>query len=91
MKETLNGRRYRCVVTSGDEQVTSEEAVVTYVAEEALEITEQPEDVTGAAGETVNVHVETNKADAAYQWQWSRDGKSWNNCTSAGSNTDTFS
>ena len=91
MKETLNGRRYRCVVTSGDEQVTSEEAVVTYVAEEALEITKQPEDVTGAAGETVSVHVEANKADAAYQWQWSADEKTWKNCTSAGSTTDTFS
>ena len=91
MKATLNGRHYRCVVTSGDEQVTSEEAVVTYVEEEALEITEQPEDVTAAAGETVNIHVAANKADAAYQWQWSRNGQNWSNCTSAGNNTDTFS
>ena len=88
MKSTLNGRRYRCVVTSGDEQVISEEAVVTYV--EPLKITKQPEDVTATAGETVGIHVVANKADAAYKWQWSRDGQKWSNCTSAGYNTDTF-
>ena len=47
----MNGRHYRCVVTSGGEQVTSEEAVVIYAEEEALEITKQPGDVTAAAGE----------------------------------------
>ena len=34
--------------------------------------------------------MEVNKADAAYQWQWSKDGNTWRNCTSAGGNTDTF-
>ena len=88
MKETLNGRHYRCIVTSGEEQVTSEEAVVTY--KEVLKITKQPGNVTAAAGETVSIHVEANKADAEYQWQWSSDGNRWSNCTSAGFNTDTF-
>ena len=91
MKDTLNGRHYRCVITSGDEQVISQEAVVTCMVTEALEITKQPEDVTAAAGEPVSVHVEANKGGAAYQWQWTRNGNSWSNCTSAGSNTDTFS
>ena len=89
MKATLSGRHYRCIVTSGNEQVISESALVS--CEEPLKITEQPEDVTAAAGETVSVHVEANKADACYQWQWSADEKTWKNCTSAGSNTDTFS
>jgi hypothetical protein len=90
MKETLNGRRYRCMVTSGDEQVTSDVAVVTY-KEEALEITVQPENVTAAAGDSVSMHVEANKADAAYQWQYSLNGSYWSNCKGAGYNTDTFS
>ena len=90
MKETLGGRLYRCVVTSGSEEITSDGAVVTYEAAEPLEITQQPEDVTVAAGENVSFHVEANKADAEYQWQWSKDGKTWKNCTSVGFNTDTF-
>ena len=58
---------------------------------EALAITAQPEPVEAAEGAAVSFHVGANRTGAAYQWQWSKDGKTWKNCTSAGSNTDTFS
>ena len=90
MKDTLDGRQYRCIVTAGNEQVTTRGAVISRRAEEALEITEQPADVEASAGETVILHVSANK-EATYQWQWSKDGTTWRNCTSAGYNTDTFS
>ena len=89
MRERYDGRQYRCIVTAGSEQVTSREANVSY--KEALEITSQPEDVEAAEGEDVNFHVEVNRTDVTYQWQWSADsGKTWKNCASAGYNTDTM-
>ena len=91
MKSTLNGRLYRCVVSSGSQQVISEAAAATFQAE-PLEITEQPANTSAAAGGTITFHVAANKADARYQWQWkSRTGKTWTDCTYTGSNTDTFS
>ncbi len=58
---------------------------------EPLVITEQPGAVEAGAGETVSLHVEANRTDVTYQWQWSADGNTWKNCSSAGSKTDTFS
>ena len=56
-----------------------------------LSITQQPQDVEAAAGQTVSLHVGANMTDASYQWQFSTNGTTWKACTSAGSNTDTFS
>ena len=90
MKATLDGRKYRCVVTSGSESLESDAAQAVF-AEEALVIITQPQDVEAALGETVSFTVGANKADATYQWQWSKNGSTWANCTSGGYNTDTFS
>ena len=35
--------------------------------------------------------MEVNLANVAYQWQWSKNGTTWTNCTSGGYKTDTFS
>ena len=76
MKASLSGRQYRCIVSDGTQTVTSEAATVT-LAENDLEITAQPEDIEVAAGDTVVFHVEANKSDATYQWQFStKDRKS---------------
>ena len=92
MKETLSGRQYRCVVSSGGDEVTSNAATISIGSTSGdLEITEQPADVEAAAGDTVTLHVAANKEDATYQWQWSAAGSSWKNCTSGGAKTDTFS
>ena len=90
MKALFSGRQYRCVVTEGGEEVLSEAATLI-LAEERIEIVTQPADVAAAVGETVTFTVKTNGTDPAYQWQWSKDGTTWNNCTSGGYNTDTFS
>ena len=90
MKEALAGRHYRCVVSSANETVVSDTAVVT-LAEPTLVITSQPQDVSAFDGSTVSFQVEVNESEVTYQWQWSSNGMTWKNCTSAGSNTDTFS
>ena len=90
MKEALIGRTYRCVISSGNNEVASDGVVISLAEQEEMEITAQPDSVEAAAGENVSLHVEVNKEDASYQWQWSKDGVTWRNCTSSGSNTDTF-
>ena len=91
MKETLDGRKYRCAVTGGGKTIISEEATVRLPQQGGLSITQQPQDVEAAAGQTVSLHVGANMTDASYQWQFSTNGTTWKACTSAGSNTDTFS
>lgn len=90
MKSTLDGRHYRCVVSSGSQSVTSDIAIIS-IAEDKLRITEQPEDYVGSEGDTVELHVAAEGQNLSYQWQWSTAGSSkWKNCSSAGFNTDTF-
>ena len=60
MKSTLDGRLYRCVVSSGSQQVISEAATVTFQAE-PLEITEQPADASAPAGGTITFHVQRTR------------------------------
>ena len=90
MKESLSGRKYRCIVTSGDDSLVSEEALIE-IPQPDLAIQMHPVDVEVMEGEKVNLHVEANRSDAAYQWQYSKNGTTWTNCTSKGYNTDTFS
>lgn len=87
MKANLAGRKYRCAVTKGTKKKYSEASEITlrYAA-----IVEEPEDVRAAAGEQVQFRVRAEGDDLQYQWQWSSNGTSWKNCTSAGYNTDTF-
>ena len=89
MKETLLGRLYRCRVSDGEETLISEAAQITLLTV-PLEITSQPQDVNAEADETVVLHVEANKSNVTYQWQWSINGTTWKNCTSGSYNTDTF-
>ena len=58
---------------------------------EPLEITSQPQDVIATDGQNITLHVEANKTDVSYQWQWSDDGENWVNCTFDGAFTDTLS
>lgn len=90
MVKVMDGRSYRCIVTLGEETITSDTALIT-LDNTSLEITSQPQDVSVCAGEMVSLHVGANTDDVTYQWQWSADGNNWRNCTSSGYNTDTFS
>ena len=89
MKETVSGRRYRCIVRGDGQTLTSKAGIVTLVRD--AEIVRQPSDVEAAVGETVEFSIEVNGEEPVYQWQWSSDGETWKDCTSEGCNTDTFS
>lgn len=78
-------------IFSTDSLTISDSVYGTTPIEDPLEITKQPQDVVAEDGENVILSIETNKDDTTYQWQWSADGKSWENCDSEGFNTDTFS
>ena len=88
MKTSLAGRYYRCLVSTSNEELISDRALL--ILEESIQILAQPENVTAAAGEKVVLHIEAEGSGINYQWQWTKDGKTWNNCTYAGYNTDTF-
>ncbi|MBQ2062778.1 MAG: hypothetical protein II458_08950 [Oscillospiraceae bacterium] len=52
---------------------------------------QQPESRAVAVGETATFSVDTNIFAYTYQWQYSDNGTKWNNCTSAGYDTSSFS
>lgn len=89
MKTSLAGRYYRCIVSSEEDVKISDKALISLRPD--LEIVIQPESVEAAEGQTVSLYVGGNSEDAAYQWQWTKDGKTWNNCTSSGCNKSVFS
>ena len=89
MREKFDGRSYRCVVTADGKELISDTAIVTLKI--AQSIITQPEDKEAAEGDTVSFYVEAGGTDISYQWQYSRDGSTWINCTGSGYDTDTFS
>lgn len=89
MNKKFAGRWYRCIVSSGEETVTSDAAVLSL--KENNTITMQPEDVNASIGETVAFHVEATGENLSYQWQYSTNGTYWRNCTGSSYDSDTFS
>jgi hypothetical protein len=86
-----SGNKYRCVVTSGGESVTSDAATLTVTASTAPTITAQPKDVTAAAGGNVTFTVTASGAELTYQWQYCNPGSStWRNSPAAGNKTATL-
>ncbi len=60
----------------------------TWVPEESLAITAQPESVTAAPGDSVNFTVAASGTDLSYQWQYSSDnGETWKNSPATGNTT----
>lgn len=88
MTAVLDGRQYRCTISDGTNTLMSNPANISL--KKIGGITEQPADVSAAAGEKVLLHVAAEGMNISYQWQWSNNGTTWKNCTSTGSNTDTF-
>ena len=73
-----DGRQYRCIVTDASNQsVTSEPAAI--IVKPALAITQQPQDFTGAVGETATFTVKAMGEGLTYQWQYKDVGGSWAN------------
>lgn len=61
---------------------------ITWVPEETLAVTVQPENVTAAPGESVKFIVAASGTDLSYQWQYSADeGKTWKDSPATGSQT----
>ncbi|MBR6029094.1 MAG: caspase family protein, partial [Clostridia bacterium] len=86
MTEAFHGRKYRCVVKGADgKAVYSSAATVSAAAT----VTTQPKSQSAKIGATVSLTV-GGAAIKAYQWQWSKDGKTWNDCSSSGSKTASF-
>ncbi len=87
---TNNGCLYRCVVKNTKGSVTTAQARLT-VSGAKPNILTQPANQTVAAGGMATFKVTAWGENLTYQWQWSKDGKTWKNCTSNGYNTATFS
>ena len=86
MKTTFHGRLYQCKVTGTDGTVKYTSAAGVYLP---VSITVQPQSQTRANGQTVSLKVEATGVKS-YQWQWSKDGETWNNNTGNGYNKATF-
>ena len=86
--EACNGYEYRCKVSNSAGTTTSSAATLTVLTKPT--ITTQPTDVTATAGSTVKFTVAASGTGLQYQWQWSEDGATWNNCSSTGFNTTTL-
>ncbi len=85
-----NGYKYRCVVKSGSNSVTSNAATLT-VTSGGLKITTQPVSVTMAAGGSATFKVVASGTNLSYQWQVCEAGKTtWKDSPATGSKTATL-
>lgn len=91
VKESVDKRLYRCLVSAGEMQVISDSALITLSDADSFRLLVQPENQQKATGEQVILYVQASRDDVEYQWQYSKNGTTWTNCTSKGYNTDTFS
>ena len=69
--------------------------VTAIAAAEAAEITQQPQDVTAAVGETANMSIIAKGTDLTYKWQWldvrgDNPVGTWTNCADGTSSTLQF-
>ncbi len=90
IKATANGNRYQCTITDGyGNSVTTKEVVLTIKT--PLNITSQPSNVSGFAGETATYTIAARGDNLSYQWQVFKDG-AWTNCSiNDGAKTATLS
>ena len=90
IKATANGNRYQCTITDGyGNSITTKEVVLTIKT--PLNITSQPSNVSGFAGETATYTIAARGDNLSYQWQVFKDG-AWTNCSiNDGAKTATLS
>ena len=87
MSETFHGRKYRCQLTGFDGTVRNTSAATIKAAPNVVT---QPQSQAVEIGGKVTLTVKATGIQA-YQWQWTKDGKTWNNCSSSGYNKASFS
>ncbi|WP_242946133.1 InlB B-repeat-containing protein [Anaerostipes sp. 992a] len=91
--EARNGQQYRCVVTdeNGNSVTSGAASLIIGKASEGPMITGQPEDYTGAVGDTAVFTVTATGEGLKYQWQYSNDkGATWKNSSQSGNKTATI-
>ncbi|MDO4492061.1 MAG: hypothetical protein Q4B85_13440, partial [Lachnospiraceae bacterium] len=89
---TANGaNKYRCKITDTQGTVHYTDTVwVKQVIADGFKITAQPQSVASAKfGDTITYKVTATGA-ASYQWQYSKDGKTWYNSGVASAKTNTM-
>ena len=85
---SLNGRKFKCVITNDGGKVTS--SVATWKIVNI--ISGQPSNKTVKAGAKATFTVKARSNAAKYQWQVSTDGgKTWKNSSATGAKTNTIS
>ena len=83
-----DGMTFRCVIKdSKNNKVISDEVMIS--VDKGPVIISQPEDYTGAVGETAEFSVEVKGSALTYQWQVYKNG-AWKNTSLAGNTTDTL-
>lgn len=89
-----DGQKYRCIVTGAEGgSVTSRVVYLTVGKAEGLpEITVQPEDFTGAVGETAQFTVQASGIGLTYKWQYCNAGSNtWRGSSMPGNGTYSIS
>ena len=86
--QRYNGRKLRCIVSDGTEQLYSGVATVTVI--NGINITTQPENYIGLKGTTAKFSVVADGDDLTYQWQLKK-GSKWADLTTGGATTSTMS
>ena len=88
--EARDGWRFRCIISTDTDTVTSETAALSVVT--APVITAQPVSLTANVDDIVHFNVAVSGKELSYLWQFSNDGGStWGRCKSTGYNTNAFS
>ena len=80
-----NDYQYRCIVTCGDQKITSSAATLTVFG-----IQTQPKDVTVSKGGTAVFKVVATGENLTYQWQYKTPDGTWKNSPAAGNKTATL-
>jgi hypothetical protein len=89
-KESRNETRYQCIITDKYGYSYGSGDAILYVRK-ALTILTQPENCSGAPGDTAIFTVVAEGSGLKYQWQTFKNG-SWTNCSiNDGAKTDTLS
>ena len=83
--DARDGQKYRCVITQGEESVTTDEAAIHAIR--PITIQTQPTDYSGKAGEIAKFSVVAEGEELNYQWQYQNAKGTWKNSNSTGSNT----
>ena len=69
---SMNGNRYRCVVSCGDASITTDSAKLTVVT--VPKISSQPGNACVKAGKTVTFKVKASGGKLKYQWYYQKPG-----------------